>query len=152
MLSLQLFGPGRARYNDRPLNGFPNQQCYLLLCYLLLNRYHPHHRERLAAVFWDEYPTATSRKYLRNALWRLRHALLSAGAPVEDYLSISDDSVSFLTSSRYRLDVEAFEMAIARCEDCPGQQLTPEQATHLEGAANLYVGDLLEGVYEDWCL
>jgi DNA-binding SARP family transcriptional activator len=152
MLNVQLFGPGRACYDDRPLSGFPNQQCYLLLCYLLLNRHHPHHRERLAAVFWDEYPTATSRKYLRNALWRLRHALQSVSTPVEEYLSISDDSVSFLTSSDYRLDVEAFEMAITGCEDRPGQQLTPEQADELECAADLYVGELLEGVYEDWCL
>jgi DNA-binding SARP family transcriptional activator len=152
MLSLQLFGPGRASYNNRPLNGFPNQQCYLLLSYLLLNRHHPHHRERLATVFWDEYPTATSRKYLRNVLWRLRQALLSVGTPVEAYLAVSDDSVSFLTSSRYQLDVETFETAISQCEDRPGQQLTAEQAAQLEGAAELYVGDLLEGVYEDWCL
>jgi DNA-binding SARP family transcriptional activator len=30
--------------------------------------------------------------------------------------------------------------------------LTPEQVADLEGAAGLYVGDLLEGVYQDWCL
>lgn len=152
MLELQLFGTGQARYCNRPLPGFPNQQSYLLLCYLLLNRHHPHHRERLAALFWSEYPTTTSRKYLRNALWRLRHALQSVGAPADKYLLISDDSVSFVSSIRYWLDVEVFETTITRYQDLSGQELTPEQAAHLKEAVDLYVGDLLEGVYEDWCL
>ena len=152
MLELQLFGTGQARYCDYPLPGFPNQQSYLLLCYLLLNRHHPHHRERLAALFWSEYPTTSSRKYLRNALWRLRHALQSVGAPGDEYLLISDDSISFVSSSRYWLDVEAFETTITRYQDLSEQELTPEQAAHLEEAVDLYVGDLLEGVYEDWCL
>jgi DNA-binding SARP family transcriptional activator len=152
MLELQLFGTGQARYCDHPLPGFPNQQSYLLLCYLLLNRHHPHHRERLAALFWSEYATTISRKYLRNALWRLRHALQSVGTPVDEYLLISDDSVSFVSSSRYWLDVEVFETTITRYQDLSEQELTPEQAAHLEEAVDLYVGDLLEGVYEDWCL
>ena len=152
MLELQLFGTGQARYCDHPLPGFPNQQSYLLLCYLLLNRHHPHHRERLAALFWSEYATTISRKYLRNALWRLRHALQSVGAPVDEYLLISDDSVSFVSSSRYWLDVEVFETTITRYQDLSRQESTPEQAAHLEEAVDLYVGDLLEGVYEDWCL
>jgi DNA-binding SARP family transcriptional activator len=152
MLKLQLFGTGHASYCDQPLSGFPGQQCYLLICYLLLNRHHPHHRERLAAVFWSEYPTTTSRKYLRNTIWRLRHALQAAGVPVDEYLLITDDSISFTSSASYWLDIEAFEVAIAECQDLAGQDLTPEQWARLENAVQLYVGDLLEDIYEDWCL
>ena len=75
MLSIQLFGPGRASYGNRMLPGFPNQQFYGLFCFLLLNRYRPYRREQLAAVFWGEYSTSVSRKYLRDALWRLRARL-----------------------------------------------------------------------------
>jgi DNA-binding SARP family transcriptional activator len=152
MLELRLFGTGRARYFDRPLAGFPNQRPCLLLCYLLLNRHYTHNRERLAALFWGDYPTQCSRKYLRNALWRLRRALQSVGALPGEYLSVSDDTVSFLASSRYYLDVEVFETTIARYQDLSGQELAPEQAACLEEAVDLYVGDLLEGVYDDWCL
>ena len=77
---MNLFGPGRAQFQNRPLAGFPNQQGYHLLCYLILNRNQPHNRERLAAVFWSEHSTAISRKYLRDALWRLRQAFQAAGA------------------------------------------------------------------------
>lgn len=152
MLTVHLFGTGQASYRDQALPGFPNQQHYRLLCYLLLNRHHPHHRERLAAVFWSEFPTATSRKYLRNALWRLRQALQATGLPVDQYLVITDDSVSFLDTAAYWLDVEAFGTAVTACQGLPGQNLTPEGAADLEQAVELYRGELLDGIFEDWCL
>ena len=152
MLNVRLFGSGYASFCNQPLIGFPYQQSYLLLCYLLLNRNRPHNRERLAAVFWGEHSTDASRKNLRNVLWRLRHAFQSIGAEADEYVSIKDDSASFSTASRYWLDVEVFETTIARCRDVPGQDLTPEQAAELERVIDLYTGDLLEGIYDDWCL
>jgi DNA-binding SARP family transcriptional activator len=152
MLEIRLFGAGQALHCDQPLTGFPSQQSCLLLCYLLLNRQHPQHRERLAAVFWGDCPTRAARKHLRNALWRMRQALQLIGAEPDEYLLISDKSVSFLRSSSYWLDVEAFETTVMRKQDLPGQELTPERAARLEAAVELYAGDLLEGVYEDWCL
>jgi len=152
MLKLRLFGTGRASYFDRPLAGFPNQQCFLLLCYLLLNRHHPHHRERLAAVFWSECSSATSRQYLRNALWRLRQALRSAGVAADDFLSISEESVSFLGTSPYWLDIEVFESTVTQLQEIKDQDLTTEHVARIEEVVDLYAGDLLEGVYDDWCL
>jgi DNA-binding SARP family transcriptional activator len=118
----------------------------------LLNRRHPHSREHLAAVFWGEYPTSTSRKYLRNTLWRLRRLLESAGAPVDEYLHIGDASVSFCRSCDYVLDIEAFETVATCYREVSGRELTAEDAAHLEEAIDLYAGDLLTGTYEDWCL
>lgn len=152
MLKVQLFGKGKASYDDRPLNGFPGKQCHRLLCYLLLNRQQSHPRERLAAVFWSEYPTATSRTYLRTCLWRLRQALLDAGAPPDEYLHCVHDSLSFPNSGTYWLDVEVFEGAVHVCQNLPGDQLALEQVRDLEVAERLYAGDLLEGTYDDWCL
>jgi DNA-binding SARP family transcriptional activator len=152
MLELNLFGAAQAHYSDQPLVGFPNQQAHLLLCYLLLNRERSHHRERLATLFWSEYPTQVSLKYLRNAIWRIRKVFQSVGAPADEYLSVENGSISFKCSSPYWLDVEAFETQVTSCEGTPGQRLTFEQANHLEGAIDIYIGDLLEGVYEDWCL
>jgi DNA-binding SARP family transcriptional activator len=149
---LQLLGPGQIHYCDRPLDGFPHHQCYRLLCYLVLNRHHPHNRERLASIFWCDCSTSTSRTYLRNAIWRLRHTLQVAGATVDDYLLIGDDSISFIASSHYWLDVEVLETAVAMCQACDGHELASSQAAQLEEAVDLYVGDLLEGSYDDWCL
>jgi DNA-binding SARP family transcriptional activator len=152
MLKLELFGPGKAQYLNNLLNGFPNQHCYLLLCYLLLNRETRHSRERLASLFWAEDSPATSRKYLRNNFWRLRRALQAIGISPETYLYGDHDHIAFLNSSPYWLDVERFEEAVSRCQKIPGEALSPAQADHLQEAMGLYQGDLLQGIYEDWCL
>lgn len=152
MLELKLFGKGEARYNGSPLPGFPQQQPHLLLCYLLLHRSRPHSREQLAALFWGEYPTRVSRKYLSNALWRVRHFLQAVGAPADEYLQVDAESVSFSPVGRYTLDTEAFETVTTRYQGTQGRELTVEEAAHLQQAVELYGGDLLSGIYEDWCL
>jgi DNA-binding SARP family transcriptional activator len=129
---VRLFGIGQASYNDRFLAGFPSQQHYRLLCYLLLNRRHAHTREQLSAVFWGEYPTATSRTYLRHTLWRLRSGLEQAGVCPDEYLTSENDTISFVKSSQHWLDVDAFESAVAVCSNAPDARLTPEQALYLE--------------------
>jgi len=152
MLEIKLFGPGQMAFAGRPLLGFPNRQAYALLCYLLLNRGYPHSREKLAATFWGDSSTPLSRKYLRNALWQLRLALQAIGAPADDYVRIDEDSVAFLNSAHYRLDVETFETLAAHGQDRRGQDLNRDQAGQLELAVQTYTGDLLDGLDTEWCL
>lgn len=152
MLRVTLFGAGLATYCGHPVAGFPTQQHCRLLCYLILNRGAPQSRERLAALFWSDYSTATSRTYLRNALWRLRQALQTVGSCPEQYLSADDENVTFLTTGSCSLDIDDFEAAVMRHRDQEPDGLSADQAAHLEEAVDLYVGDLLDGIYDDWCL
>jgi DNA-binding SARP family transcriptional activator len=152
MLRIKLFGSGQANYYERRLEDFPHKITHLLLCYLLLNKQYPVNRERIAAVFWGNYPTKVARKYFRNTLWRLRITLQSLGMPVDQYLWIGEESISFINYSSYWLDVEVFEEIIDQFAHIPIHELDPDQVHLLEDAAKLYTGDLLETVYEDWCL
>jgi DNA-binding SARP family transcriptional activator len=47
MLRVPLSGKGQVSYGGQLLAGEAGQQCHRLLCYLLLHRSRPHHRERL---------------------------------------------------------------------------------------------------------
>lgn len=152
MLELKLFGTGQAHFKDQCLADFPGQQSSLLFCHLLLNRHYPHHREVLSTIFWGDSSTSTARKRLRNALWRLRKQFQSSGIQLEEYLLIADDTISFINTSAYWLDIEIFETAAESCEDLSGRQLTTTQVENLEKAVELYRGDLLESLYEDWLL
>lgn len=152
MLKVKLFGTGQASFEDRPLASFPSQQPHLFLCYLLLNSKYPHLRDQLASVFWGEYSTQASRKYLRNGLWKLRQMFDAVQVCMDDYLFVSDESVTFMRTSPYWLDVEAFETAVEACQDVAGQDLTPEHASEMGAAVELYSGDLLEGADYDWCI
>jgi DNA-binding SARP family transcriptional activator len=151
VLKVKLFGRGQASYLDHPLIGFPNQQSWLLLCYLLLNKMHPQNRERLSAVFWGDQPAPIARKNFRNTLWRLRQMLFITGMRPEDYLHISDESITIIQYAPCWLDVEIFEAA-AHWAHLPDADLQPEQVSELEMAVDLYTGDLLENNYEDWCI
>jgi len=82
----------------------------------------------------------------------VRHLLQSVGAPADEYLFSDADSVSFSPQSHYTLDVEAFETVTTRYQGTQGRELAVEEAAHLEKAVDIYGGDLLSGIYEDWCL
>jgi DNA-binding SARP family transcriptional activator len=60
--------------------------------------------------------------------------------------------VAFQHSSPYQLDIETFETLIAGSRNIPGKELNPDQALQLQQAVDLYDGDLLESVDEEWCL
>lgn len=152
MLNLKLFGTGQAAYGDNVLAGFPNQQAHHLFCYLVLNRHQIHSREHLAAQFWGDDPTRVSLKRLRNVLWQLRNLLGEVGAQPDEHLVSEDRGVGFAPSNGYYLDVEVFETAIVCYQHLSGRELGPEQTAHLEAALDLYTGDLLSGLYLDWCL
>ena len=152
MYNIKLLGPGQASFDDKAIAGFPAQQHCLLFYYLLLNRQIPQTREQIAGVFWGDHSSQTARKNLRNILWRLNQAFQSVGAALEDLVTIQEDCITFTGTESFRLDVDEFEAASQLSMDHAGQNLTAEQVSVLEAAAELYKGDFLEGIYEDWCL
>lgn len=152
MLRVSLFGTAKARYRDQPVVGFSTRQHHRLFCYLLLNRQRIHQRERLADLFWNEYPKDTSLKYLRNTIWKLRKSLENVGANPDEFVTVGDKTITFVQSSAYWLDAQVFETKAKRYQNVPGQKLSLKSAADLEKTADLYIGDLLEGIYDDWCL
>jgi DNA-binding SARP family transcriptional activator len=152
MLDFKLFGVGEVSYLGSRITGLFHQLPGHLLCYLLLNRDHAQNREHVAAIFWSDACIQRAKKALRNSLWRLRSSLQCAGVPVDRYLLLNEESIAFITSSSYTLDVENFENLVAPCRDLHGLDVSPTQIAGLETAVSLYRGDLLEGIYDDWCL
>ena len=152
MLEIKLLGSGQVFYNKRPLIGFPRQQPYLLPCYLLLNKGCPHHREHLAAVFWGESPSAEARKSLRNILYRLRQSFQKMEIPFNQYVLTGENVIAFDGSSDHWLDIDILDAAAQSCQDLSSADLSQEQVKALETAVDLYIGDLLESIYEDWVL
>lgn len=152
MLKLKLFGSGQVIYGDQTLAGFPRHQGELLLCFLLLHRHKSFTREVLATLFWGDLGSGAARKYLRDAVWRLRRALQTIGVPVETYLISEGQWLGFNAASAHELDIDCFERALAPYRHIPGEALTAEQVRTLTMAIELYSGDLLDGLYCDWLL
>lgn len=152
MYDIKLFGTGHASFDGKAIAGFPAQQHSILFFYLLLNRQSSHTREQVATIFWGDDTSSVARKNLRNTLWRLSQSFRSVGASLEDLITVEEDCIRFTAVNSYRLDLDEFEAVSHLSLDASGEALSAEHVLQLEGAAELYKGDLLEGVYEDWCV
>lgn len=152
-LSVRLFGKFCAQCDGQVLAGLEAFKVQELFCYLLLHRDRPYARESLAGLLWGESSAAQSKKYLRQALWKLRSALDVVSEHGEDcILAVDPNWVRLNSTPSLWLDVAAFEQADASHQGVPGQKLDTDRAHALQVSVQLYQSDLLEGWYQDWSL
>jgi DNA-binding SARP family transcriptional activator len=149
-LDVFLFGRLRVQQDGGSVAGLGSRKAQELLCYLLLNRERPHHRELLAETLWNDSAGTQSRKYLRQALWHVQTALQRA--PAAQALNLDHDWVAIRADVGLWVDARDFEEAFERTEGIAGDSLQDTEATVLREAVALYCGDLLEGWYQDWCV
>jgi DNA-binding SARP family transcriptional activator len=152
-LTVCLFGKLQVQRGEQALAGLGSYKVQELLAYVLLHRECYHSREVLASLLWGNNTIARSKKYLRNAIWRL-HSVLGSGARAEmgDVLLVDPQWVRLNPEADLWLDVAEFERAFVLVQGVLGQELNTQSAQTLQGAIQLYRGDLLEGWYQDWCL
>lgn len=150
-LRIRLFGGVSILLNDRIIPALP-AKALELFCYLLLNRDRAHTREILCEVLWPGHSADLSRRYLRQALWKLKSAVPLGPADSPAYLVTEPEWVRVNLQAPWWLDVSSFERAYANSRDIPGRCLTDLQAQQLTTAASLYQGELLATWYQDWCV
>lgn len=97
-------------------------------------------REFLAGLCWPEASEASARRYLRQALWRIRRALPPAEASDSPWVVTDDIQVVFNPHSSYIVDTQVLEHREPGWEDIDA----------LAHSAGQYLGDLLPGFYDDW--
>ncbi|MGA5761786.1 AfsR/SARP family transcriptional regulator [Nonomuraea bangladeshensis] len=153
MLEIRLLGPCRSvawegdATNAEGLRLQPVAAS--LLAYLVLRRERPQPRDVVAAAFWGDLPAAEARRRLNTALWRLRRVIEPPHVPRGTYLLVEPSgAMAFNRHSDAAVDVALFESAVTPALG-PGR-VSAADAERLAGAVGLYVGDLLEGAYDDW--
>jgi DNA-binding SARP family transcriptional activator/predicted ATPase len=137
-LEIFLLGQFRLQCADLLID-LPSRSAQSLLAYLVLNAGVTHRREKLASLLWPEAKEADARSYLRQALWRIRKSLTGAALKGEDFLHVSELSITFEEKSDYWLDADQLLKVV---EDQPVEEI-------LESAL-LYRGELLPGFYDEW--
>jgi DNA-binding SARP family transcriptional activator len=151
-LTIRLFGEFNLSRGDQDLSAFPTRQSQALFSFLVLHRGRCHSREFLLGTFWAETAEGIGRKRLRTEIWRVRRVVEPAGVAPGTYVRVRNHELGFNTDSRYWLDIEQFESRLDRIGERFGKQLSTSDANLLAEAVQLYRGDLLEGLYADWCL
>ena len=124
-----------------------------LLAFLVLHSDRMFPRDLLAGMFWGDSTEDKARACLRSTLWRLRLVLEPNGLKRGTYLrSTRQGDISFNGDSDHKLDVIAFCKGIAPFCGRSDEILNDEDFAHLNDALDRYVGDLLDGLYDDWII
>jgi DNA-binding SARP family transcriptional activator len=146
-----LFGKFCIHCGDHSWDGPEGCKAKELFSYLLVRRNVIHDREHLAGVLWGDNTASQSKKYLRQVLWQLQSACESSlGEAHGRLLLISPDSIRINPEIDLWTDIASFEQAFAFLRS--KTELDEECVSPLREAAQIYRGDLLEGLYQDWCL
>jgi DNA-binding SARP family transcriptional activator len=153
ILQVSLFGGMKVTNNREQSKPKLTRTSQLLLAYLLLERHRMHSRDVLAGLFWGEHNQVQARRCLNTALWRLRKAIDTDGTSQSNYLVVSHTGeVGFNIESEYWFDVGIFEECVKRIKMKSLEVVRPHEAQELEIKIQLYVGELLEGIYTDWAI
>lgn len=153
VLRIRLFGGLQLWRGDDLLPTFATQRARALFAYLTLYRTRLHARERVVGQLWGEEAESSGRKALRMALWRARGVVdPPAGDDALSPLQVTSDRIGFNRDAGYWLDVEEFDQLLAPLERKPDAELDDLDAQRLRRAVDLYRGDLLEDMFDDWCL
>ena len=141
-LTLALLGGFQGRLDASAPLALPTRKTQALLAFLSLPPGRSHPREKLASLLWGGMLEPQARQGLRQSLFTLRKAV---GA--EPPALLIDGKTVALNPALVEVDVMEFERQIA--EGTPAA---------LERAADLYRGELLEGLalreapFEEWLL
>src|ERR1041385_1921618 len=138
MLQIRLLGQFDVRSDGKRV-AISSRSGQSLLAYLALTAGTSHRREKLAGLLWPDTSDETSRKNLRQELWRIRKAISTEQTTAEDYLLADELTLTFNPEADYWLDVAQMEK--------PSHDLQS-----LSSNLSLYQGELLPGFYEDWIL
>lgn len=151
-LRIHLFGGLQLLRDGRRLPSFPTQKSRALFAFLVMHRERTHPRDVLVGNFWGDRPDAVARKCLRTDIWRVRGVVEDAEDAGASCLRVVGDELGFDPRCDHWLDVAEFERCLQRVGNRPGEELDAEEADLLAYAVELYRGDLLDGLYDQWCV
>ncbi len=151
-LRIYLLGNVELHLGSKRLGGFATKKSKALFAYLVLGKGKLFSRELLADVFWGDLPEARARRALSTDLWRIGNLLKDGGADPDTYLISDSDTVGFNMDAPHWVDVERFETATGQIDRIDPATADRQLIDEVSEAVSLYRGELLEGVYDDWCL
>jgi DNA-binding SARP family transcriptional activator len=144
-VQVNLFGGFEVWLNSAPIATLP-KKVDALLAYLALNIGRSQMRDKLAALLWGEAGDIQARNSLRQAFFVLRQKFGAAASATPPILLTAGETVTLNPDA---VDVDAVKFQLLIAEGTPNE---------LQGAVNLYKGDLLEGLnvtespFEQWLL
>lgn len=145
---VELFGRLSLAGKDRVITRFPAGKARGLFARLACYLHRQHPREELIELLWPDSDPAAARLRLRVAINSLRSQLEPAGIQRGSVLIAEDDALR-LNPDAVEVDADRFERLLRAAHGCDD---AAQRFDLLSLAVNLYTGELLPGIYDDWLL
>jgi len=143
---VELLGGFRISCKGAQVTAVNTSRMQALLAYLLLNAGSTVSRKQLAFLFWPDSSDPQARTNLRQLL----HHFRSAWPAVEDYIESDAQTVRWRTKDSFTFDVSEFETTLVRADEAHQREDSSTERRALLGCLDLYRGDLLPGLHDEW--
>lgn len=133
-VSVHLFGSAYIALNGEALRFSGGRKAWSLFCYLALRARTPLARDTVAFTLWPDLDEDDAKSTFRRELNRMTKALPTLQQP---WLEVDDITVVWNKANDVEIDVQMFS-------DCASDD------QRYSDAIQLYTGDLLVGIHDDW--
>ncbi len=145
-LNIEMLGRFQLAYKGEVVTTINTHRLQSLLAYLVLNAGAPQSRQHLSFLFWPDSHESQARTNLRQLLHHFQTALPDANR----FLETDTRTLRWRSDADTLLDVKEFESALSQAREAEKENKPGAERGFLEKAAQLYRGDLLPGLYEEW--
>ena len=136
-VTLRTLGEFRVAVGGVELVPPPTQKARALTAYLAMNRFRDVARERLMEAFWPGSEPCRARDSLNTAIHSVRRCFRDAGLAPGGFIDATRSVV------RWSADADVDAESLTGLGDAPS-------APAIERALAAYVGEFLEGCYDEW--
>jgi ATP/maltotriose-dependent transcriptional regulator MalT/DNA-binding SARP family transcriptional activator len=121
-----------------------------IFCYIATSKNRRVLKDVLIEAFWSDDDLDTVEKNFHPTISHIRKALNSRQPFKQNFLIFRDGAYQLNPELSYSIDAEEFDRCIVEAEKAKREKDTEQQRTSLEAAHNLYRGEFMSGVYENW--
>jgi ATP/maltotriose-dependent transcriptional regulator MalT/DNA-binding SARP family transcriptional activator len=152
-LTVKLIGPVEI-YRDKSArfasDAWTTKRARDIFCYIASSRNHRVQKDILIDTFWGEEDLKTIEKNFHPTISHIRKALNSKQTLKQNFLVFRDGAYQLNPEFSYSIDTEDFENLIAGAEKAKREKDNEKLREKAENAHQLYRGEFMSGVYDDW--
>ncbi len=121
-----------------------------IFCYIATSKHRRVNKEVLIDAFWGDEDLSAIEKNFHPTISHIRKALNSRQSYKQNFLVFRDGAYQLTAELSYSIDTEEFETAVTQAEKAKREKDVNLLRESLQTANELYRGDFMAGIYEDW--
>ncbi len=121
-----------------------------IFCHIATSPHRRVSKDVLIDEFWKNEDLSAIEKNFHPTISHIRKALNSRQTFKQNFIVFRDGAYQLNSELSYSIDTEEFEGFIAEAEKAKKENDTEKFLENLESAHELYRGEFMSGIYEDW--